>query len=61
MLDNGEDIVTVKDAMGHASIMTTQRYDRRGDDRLRKAARHLRFLAFYIVKIYPIQSMILGI
>lgn len=43
MLDNGEDIVTVKDAMGHASIMTTQRYDRRGDDRLRKAARHLRF------------------
>ena len=49
MLDNGEDIVTVKDAMGHASIMTTQRYDRRGDDRLRKAARHLRF-SLYIVK-----------
>ncbi len=24
MLDNGEDIVTVKDAMGHSSIATTQ-------------------------------------
>lgn len=53
-------IVTVKDAMGHASIMTTQRSDRRGDDRLRKAARHLRFSLLYC-KICPIQSMILGI
>ncbi|MFM2481141.1 tyrosine-type recombinase/integrase [Celerinatantimonas sp. YJH-8] len=43
MLDNGEDIVTVKDAMGHASINTTQRYDRRGDERLRKASQKLIF------------------
>ncbi|RCW94932.1 site-specific recombinase XerD [Marinomonas foliarum] len=41
MLDNGEDIVTVKDAMGHSSINTTQKYDRRGDERLRRASERL--------------------
>jgi len=41
MLDNGEDIVTVKDAMGHSSITTTQKYDRRGDERLKKACHRL--------------------
>lgn len=43
MLANGEDIVTVKDAMGHASITTTQRYDRRGDERLRRASQRIIF------------------
>ncbi|WP_224055049.1 tyrosine-type recombinase/integrase [Celerinatantimonas diazotrophica] len=43
MLDNGEDIVTVKDAMGHASINTTQRYDRRGDERLQRASSRIIF------------------
>jgi len=37
LLDNGEDLITVKDAMGHASITTTQKYDRRGEERLRRA------------------------
>ncbi|MCU6680560.1 tyrosine-type recombinase/integrase [Leclercia sp. H6W5] len=37
MLDNGEDLITVKDAMGHASVTTTQQYDRRGESRLRAA------------------------
>ena len=37
MLDNSEDLITVKDAMGHASVTTTQQYDRRGEARLRTA------------------------
>ncbi|EBF7359451.1 tyrosine-type recombinase/integrase [Salmonella enterica] len=37
MLDNGEDLITVRDAMGHASVTTTQQYDRRGEARLRRA------------------------
>jgi site-specific recombinase XerD len=37
MLDNGEDLITVKDAMGHASVTTTQKYDRRGEEKLRRA------------------------
>ncbi|WP_387492640.1 tyrosine-type recombinase/integrase [Photorhabdus sp. RM96S] len=41
LLDNGEDLITVKDAMGHASVATTQKYDRRGDERLKKASQRL--------------------
>lgn len=41
MLENGEDLITVKDAMGHASISTTQQYDRRGEARLRSAGSRL--------------------
>lgn len=41
MLDNGEDLITVKDAMGHSSVTTTQKYDRRGDERLRRARDHI--------------------
>lgn len=41
MLDNGEDLITVKDAMGHASVTTTQKYDLRGNARLRRARDHL--------------------
>lgn len=43
MLDNGEDLITVRDAMGHASVTTTQKYDRRSDERLRRAASKLKF------------------
>jgi len=43
MLENGEDIITVKDAMGHANIITTQKYDKRGDDRLRRASKRFEF------------------
>lgn len=43
MLENGEDLLTVRDAMGHASVTTTQKYDRRGDTRLREAADKLAF------------------
>lgn len=43
LLDNGEDLITVKDAMGHASVTTTQKYDRRGEQRLRQARDKLNF------------------
>ncbi|MHA2900777.1 tyrosine-type recombinase/integrase [Enterobacter sp. H2G27] len=42
MLDNGEDLITVKDAMGHASVTTTQQYERRGEARLRQARDRLK-------------------
>lgn len=41
LLDDGEDLATVKDAMGHSSIATTQRYDRRSDERLKRASNRL--------------------
>jgi len=41
LLDNNEDILTVRDAMGHASVATTQRYDKRGDARLKIASQRL--------------------
>jgi len=44
MLDNGEDLITVKDAMGHASVTTTQKYDRRGEEKLRKAREQIDIL-----------------
>lgn len=37
MLENGEDLMTVKDAMGHASVTTAQQYDRGGETRLQSA------------------------
>lgn len=42
MLSNGEDLITVKDAMGHSSIGTTERYDHRGVERLQRASKRLK-------------------
>lgn len=41
LLQMGGDINIVRQAMGHASIATTQRYDKRGDEEVKRLARNL--------------------
>lgn len=41
MLDAGVDLPTVADHLGHAKVETTRRYDRRPDERKRRAVRTL--------------------
>lgn len=41
LLVNGVDIMTLKDMMGHATVVTTQRYIRIKDEQMRKASQFL--------------------
>lgn len=41
LLDNGEDIKTVADIVGHADVRTTAGYDRRGEQRKKSANRKI--------------------
>jgi site-specific recombinase XerD len=43
LLDNGEDIKTVADIVGHADVRTTAGYDRRGEARKKTANRSIEF------------------
>lgn len=43
LLDQGEDIKTVADTVGHADIRTTAIYDRRGEERKKKVAKKIKF------------------
>lgn len=42
LLESGVDIVTIARTVGHASVTTTALYDRRGEDAVRAASRHVR-------------------
>ncbi len=43
LLDEGEDVFTVQELAGHASAVTTSKYDRRGEERKRRAVKRLKF------------------
>lgn len=41
LIDKGVDLVTVRDLLGHEDVRTTAKYDRRGDERKKRAAEAL--------------------
>ena len=43
LLEEGEDVFTVQELAGHASPVTTAKYDRRGEGRKRRAVKRLKF------------------
>lgn len=57
MLDAGIDIATVANFVGHESVETTRRYDRRGRRAVKKAARalHVPYTGRQIGRSAPLQ------
>ena len=45
LIDSGTDLITVRDLMGHASVATTQIYDRRDEKRKQSASEKIDFAA----------------
>ncbi|GAB6071616.1 tyrosine-type recombinase/integrase [Thiomicrorhabdus hydrogeniphila] len=43
LLDIGEDLITVRDILGHSSINTTQKYDMRGEEKQKSAVQKTGF------------------
>lgn len=41
LFELGGDVNVVRQAMGHASILTTQRYDKRGEEALKQLSKRL--------------------
>ena len=41
LFENGNDANVVRENMGHSSILTTQRYDKRDKDKARQATRDI--------------------
>ena len=41
LFENGNDAKIVRENMGHSSILTTQRYDKRNKDKARQATRDI--------------------
>lgn len=44
LLQNGEDVFTVQQAMGHSNVQTTQAYDLRDNDKLKAVANHFEWI-----------------
>lgn len=44
LFERGVDIITVKDVLGHESVTTTQKYDKRGEERKREASEQINYL-----------------
>jgi hypothetical protein len=52
LLDAGIDVTTVSKMAGHASVLTTAKYDRQGEDAKRKARRRSTYPTLVVLAIF---------